>query len=258
MRRTGGTFYGVEYSLKGPASLEDKLRNEVRKGKGKVSMEAAFDATHDVVRYTYMAKGRDTIMDEVAATLKGMRKKGFTVEDMGTTYTLQTGETVPCLMAHVRHPNGQVFEFQWHTRESQAIVHENHPLYEVVRDPALDWNRDWDIMGKAANRAKGVKRRTEWFPGQRVQKVLDRDRHGVYCVAAASDKEGTDGDRARGAGRHRAGRNGPTDVSGGNRRLQPGRPPPRPGDPGGDGQDPGGGLLRPPGIARQRSIGRTT
>lgn len=152
---SGGTMYGLDYRMKQPTSIAAKIGQDAKKSGS--SFESAAESLNDVVRYTTVSDDKDFVShyDSVKKKLDG---KGY-AEVKCKNYFKQFEE------GKVKHKavqsvfedlEGNRFELQFQTPESQAVKNMKLPLYEEIRkSETSDLRRD-ELSKQMENLAKKI------------------------------------------------------------------------------------------------------
>ena len=121
----GLSAVGLDYRIKSKDSFLRKIRTEWKPG---------FDyEVKDIIRYTYV-DGPETQADKIINTLEDMSAQGYNTIKI-KNYWLNEG-AYKGINTQVKAPNGQIFELQYHTKESFDIKDgKMHRLYEEARLP---------------------------------------------------------------------------------------------------------------------------
>jgi hypothetical protein len=121
----GGYLDGLEYRLKSPSSVFEKIY--VRPEKTPIV------DMNDIVRYTEI-QNPDKLVSSVQGTISDLEKNGYEIIKLKNTWI---DDTTPYqgINAQIISPDGQSFELQFHTPESFALKNseEMHGLYEQTR-----------------------------------------------------------------------------------------------------------------------------
>ena len=127
-----GKMYGLDYRLKQPTSMAGKIGAD-SKSDG-LSFDEAGANIKDAIRYTAIVDEKN-FTDSYKQIKKNMEDKGYTETRCKNFYEMYDNGTscqkaVQCVFTD---PQGQTFEFQFHTPSSQGAKELNHPLYEEAR-----------------------------------------------------------------------------------------------------------------------------
>lgn len=124
----GGQLLGYDFRLKSESSLERKVGDKTREG---MTREQAAGAIKDSLRYT-VGLDPDRYTDGVSGALTTLESKGYEITEAKNYW--QPGDPYSGLNMVAQHPDGHVFELQFHTPDSYAMKeHDNHVLYERYR-----------------------------------------------------------------------------------------------------------------------------
>jgi hypothetical protein len=130
--RFGGRMEGLEFKFKSPDSLQRKL---VTKSPDKgMTIDQYGNYLSDALRYTSMFPP-DKYVDGTRAVLADLNARGYRIVDVQNTW--KPNAPYKGVNTNVRSPDGQLFELQFHTRQSFDVKMEQHVLYEQERDPKL-------------------------------------------------------------------------------------------------------------------------
>lgn len=158
-----GTLEGLQFRIKGKASLERKLVEKAGE-KGLTVREYAKRVT-DVLRYTQVSDP-DNLAEDCLLAMDNLRKMGYSTVE--ATNTLKdTNAVYRGINTLVRAPDGYVFELQYHTPQSLEIKEINHKLYEEQRLASTSIARKLVLKDQMLRNAKKVERPKE------IDKIAD-------------------------------------------------------------------------------------
>lgn len=124
----GGKMEGLDFRLKSEESLARKIATD--SAKNKISIEHAVKDITDVNRYTGIFS-KESLINNAQLVDKNIQASGFTLIKVKNTFG-QPG-AYQGLHYIYQHPNGRIFELQFHTPESIKIKNQAHKLYETSR-----------------------------------------------------------------------------------------------------------------------------
>lgn len=125
------TWQGLEYAVKTPNSIEDKVERTV-KNTG-AQPETVFSNMRDVIRYTQICEPRD-IPQTTKDTISFLESKGYKLAQITNYYKNPFPQTgYKGMHLNFISPYGQMMELQIHSEHSFAIKQEGHDLYEQMR-----------------------------------------------------------------------------------------------------------------------------
>lgn len=124
----GGQMGGLNSRLKSEDSLTRKITTEM--WRKKVSAEHVASKINDTNRYTGIFES-DVLIEKANQVTQELSQKGFELR----TLTNSFGKKGPYqgINATFTHPDGRIFELQFHTAESFEIKSKNHGLFEEAR-----------------------------------------------------------------------------------------------------------------------------
>ena len=157
----GAKMYGLDFRMKQPTSMAGKIASD-SKDDG-VSFDQAGAGIKDAIRYTAVIP-EDKFTDGYNQIKSSMEKKGYTEVRCKNFYDLYAkGESAQKAVQSVyKDKDGQYFEFQFHTPNSQGAKELNHPLYEEQRAKTTSVARAKELndimtrIGKNVSDPKGV------------------------------------------------------------------------------------------------------
>ena len=124
----GGEMEGFDFRLKGEESLARKIATD--SAKNKITIEHAAKDITDVNRYTGIFS-KESLINNAQLVDKNIQASGFTLIKVKNTFG-QPG-AYQGLHYIYQHPDGRIFELQFHTPESIKIKNQAHKLYETSR-----------------------------------------------------------------------------------------------------------------------------
>ncbi len=135
-----GSALGAEddFRLKSAGSLARKIKSDRADDALHRSARDVADDIGDALRYTTILDG-DRFSEGVNQSLATLEAQGYTVLKVKNSWLTDRNhpkyEGYRGVNTNVRSPEGQVFELQFHTRQSFDMKQTvNHPHYEVSRD----------------------------------------------------------------------------------------------------------------------------
>ncbi|HEY0691186.1 MAG TPA: hypothetical protein VGD71_19375 [Kribbella sp.] len=123
--RPGEVAHQLESRIKSPASLARKIWKYGRKNRPAL--------TDDVLRFTVLAEGPDTLVDSARGTVDRLNAAGWRVESAHQSYL--DDSRYKGLHAIMRTDSGVQVEVQFHTSESIGVKTLTTGLYHTERDP---------------------------------------------------------------------------------------------------------------------------
>ena len=129
----GGSMYGLDYRLKQPTSLGRKIASDAS---GKANgLEGSANNIKDAIRYTavFDTENFSEGYNSLKSDLESKGYKEYRCKNFYKAYKDKKSvqKAVQCVY---ESPDGQKFELQFHTPQSQGIKEINHPIYETRRD----------------------------------------------------------------------------------------------------------------------------
>lgn len=123
---------GLEYHLKGPDRLKEKVAEELEARPGLTAAQA-LSSVPDTVRFTF-CYGEDGYAAGVRADFDRLRSQGF--ELAKSLKNSWVGDQYKGINSQWREPEtGQRFEVQFHTQASFEAKQLTHDAYERIRNP---------------------------------------------------------------------------------------------------------------------------
>jgi hypothetical protein len=134
---------GLEYRLKGPDRLKEKVADQLRSTPS-LRPAQALSVIPDAVRYT-LKYDEGTYTAGVRADIQRLQDAGFTQIERRNTWT---SEQYRGLNSRWREPqSGQLFEVQFHTQASFEAKQLTHAAYERLRNPATTDEERGELHG---------------------------------------------------------------------------------------------------------------
>ena len=134
-KQSGGNMYGLDFRLKDETSLTRKIITDTNDPSEDVwNYQKAARNIKDAVRYT-MTFDDDGFSNGYESTKKALEKQGF-VEMRCRNYWQKYADgdaPIKSVQCVYKAPNGQMFELQFHTNNSQGAKELCHPMYEEAR-----------------------------------------------------------------------------------------------------------------------------
>ncbi|GIZ52277.1 hypothetical protein NCCP691_22910 [Noviherbaspirillum aridicola] len=151
--RYGGELSGLERRFKTAGALAKKLEHRLPQ------------EINDALRYT-MVFEPDRLAEGVQSVLRTFTQSGYA--NLLVQNNFRTGVPYIGINVILRSPENQVFEVQFHTRESLALREQNHDLYQIYKvTPAGDPDRQV-LMRRMLDNASQV------YIAPAVQQALQR------------------------------------------------------------------------------------
>ncbi len=134
----GTDMVGLEFRLKGPERLKEKVADELR-AKPERSISAISENMPDAMRYTYQFKDH-RYTDGYWAVHTRLLENGYSLDTRRNSWESSQYKGIN---TRWRTPEGQLFEIQFHTYESFQAKQLTHEAYERIRSPLTpDRERD--------------------------------------------------------------------------------------------------------------------
>lgn len=123
---------GFDHRLKGEDRLTEKVSRQVE-SQPELTYEQAFTSLKDAIRYTFQYSD-DHYTEGLHADSNRLKSAGFELVELRNTWT---SDEYKGINSRWREPGtGQLFEVQFHTKDSFEAKQFTHPAYEKIRDPA--------------------------------------------------------------------------------------------------------------------------
>jgi len=150
--QTGGKLQGLEYRLKTPASLADKIvRDMTSTG---TSEEDVLAHIYDTVRYTNISEPED-FTQNYNNVVDALKEEGYTVVRVKNTIADATA-SYRGVNTIVESPDGYRFELQFHTPESFDVKQTTHALFELQRAASTPANEKLALAQQQAQMSAGI------------------------------------------------------------------------------------------------------
>lgn len=121
---TGMNIFGLKYRIKSKASLLEKIEKNYDPEGNEYEIK-------DIVRYT-LGSDADSLVDKTLLAIDKFGQEGYNTFRVKNTWS--EGSSYNGINTLIKDPNGQVFEVQYHTKESFELKNgELHELYERQR-----------------------------------------------------------------------------------------------------------------------------
>jgi hypothetical protein len=143
----GAEMGGLEHRLKTEKSLARKIQDDSREHNG--SIERAASNINDAVRYTLIFKP-EVYTESAIKTIDGMRDAGYQFERVKNFW--KKGDDYQGINGKVRHPDGFLFEVQFHTKSSFDTKEKTHPLREK-RIASPNVKEQWKLFSQGVRMA---------------------------------------------------------------------------------------------------------
>lgn len=152
--RNRGEMEGLDYRLKGEDSLKRKVATELLEDEY-LDPADAVARMKDSVRYTMRFDGGD-YSPSADAVMQQMSDRGYEQVSIKNTWG---GDGYQGINSAWKHPEtGQVFELQFHTKESFDAKMKAHDLYEEARLPGTTPERQRELNEQMSEIFKAVPR----------------------------------------------------------------------------------------------------
>ena len=123
---SGGEMAGLEFRLKTPSSLYEKLYERPDDD------DAEIEDMKDIIRYTEI-DDESELAENTQETLDDLKSEGYVVLKVKNTWTDEKS-SYKGINTQLQSEDGQMFELQFHTQESFDLKNgEMHTLYEKAR-----------------------------------------------------------------------------------------------------------------------------
>lgn len=142
-----GTMEGLEFRLKATKGLAKKISNYMAQG---LTLEQAVAKVKDSLRYTMSLDEEQYVMGLFAA-LKSLENKGHNIAEVKNYW--DDGDAYQGINVVVRHPDGFLYELQFHTPMSFEVKQANHDMYDQFQKET-DPEKRYDLfiqMSEAAS-----------------------------------------------------------------------------------------------------------
>ena len=131
----GGELSGLEYRMKTPESMTNKIARdraagEVADGVSDADVASRFS---DLVRYTQTGS-TETLSQQITQTLSALEAKGYRINKFKNRFDNPVGgyKDIMVQLEHIQ--TGQKVELQFNTPKNLSIKEEGHKFYEITRD----------------------------------------------------------------------------------------------------------------------------
>lgn len=134
----GASMSGLEFAVKAGKSSSEKIDREHedhKKETGKDdsrSDEQILSELKDVVRFTQFSP-HEKLAENASKTIKMLENKGYEIMACKNRYASPKQEEYYDIKIVAKNPEGQLFELQFHSKESLDVKNKNHGLYEKQR-----------------------------------------------------------------------------------------------------------------------------
>lgn len=159
VNRSGGTLTGLEYRVKSPSSIYEKMYERVEK--------TEITDMNDLIRYTQLNSG-DDLVESMQNTLKQLEDSGYKVTKFKNSWPNAT-KPYKGVNVTLESVEGQKFELQFHTQESFNLKNgELHKLYEIQRvldegsERYLELEDEMLELSRQLEPPKNINTMTEW------------------------------------------------------------------------------------------------
>lgn len=132
----GGELSGLEYRMKTPESMIDKIARDRREGEIAVGVSDADAASRfsDLVRYT-LTGSPETLSQQIPQALSALEAKGYRINKLKNRFDNPVGgyKDIMVQLEHIQ--TGQKVELQFNTPKNVSVKEEKgHKFYEISRD----------------------------------------------------------------------------------------------------------------------------
>jgi hypothetical protein len=178
-KKYNGEMYGLDFRMKQPTSLAAKIGADVKEADNRITFKEAAGDVKDAVRYTVIldddnfTKGYQNIKND-------LESKGYKETRMKNFYQMYkdgdaSQKAIQCVY---EDKNGYVFEFQYHTDNSQGAKEVNHPYYEEWRNKTTSDSRKGQLDELMKSTGKQVKDPKDVYTLKSYK--LDKNGNKVY------------------------------------------------------------------------------
>ena len=149
---TGMNILGLKYRIKSKSSFLEKIEKNYSSDGNEYEIK-------DIVRYTLGADA-GSLVDKTLLAIDKFEQGGYNTVRIKNTWG--TGSSYNGINTLIKDPNGQVFEMQYHTKESFDLKNEElHELYErqrkIVDDESEEYLKIEDQMIELSGKLKSPK-----------------------------------------------------------------------------------------------------
>jgi hypothetical protein len=156
--RANGKMYGLDFRMKQPTSLAAKIGADTKEAQGRITFKDAANGVKDAVRYTVILD-EDNFTKGYNAIRSDLESKGYKESRAKNFYQMyKDGESSQkAIQCVYETKDGYVFEFQYHTDNSQGAKEVNHPYYEEFRNKGTSDSRKAQLNKLMKNTGTQVK-----------------------------------------------------------------------------------------------------
>ncbi|MDF2608883.1 MAG: phage head morphosis protein family [Lachnospiraceae bacterium] len=131
---TGMDILGLKYRIKSRSSFLEKIEKNYNPDGNEYEIK-------DIVRYT-LGTDPDSLVDKTLQSIDKLGQEGYNTVRIKNTWGV--GSSYNGINTFIKDPNGQVFEMQYHTKESFDLKNgELHELYERQRKITDDESEEY-------------------------------------------------------------------------------------------------------------------
>jgi hypothetical protein len=131
---TGMDILGLKYRIKSRSSFLEKIEKNYNPDGNEYEIK-------DIVRYT-LGTEPDSLVDKTLQSIDKLGQEGYNTVRIKNTWGV--GSSYNGINTFIKDPNGQVFEMQYHTKESFDLKNgELHELYERQRKITDDESEEY-------------------------------------------------------------------------------------------------------------------
>ena len=144
-----GTMEGLEFRLKATKGLAKKISNYMNQG---LTLEQAVAKVKDSLRYTMSLDEEQYVMGLFAA-LKSLENKGHGIAEIKNYW--DDGDAYQGINVVIRHPDGFLYELQFHTPMSFEVKQANHDMYDEFQKET-DPEKRYDLFIRMSEAASQI------------------------------------------------------------------------------------------------------
>lgn len=147
VKELGGTMYGLDFRLKQSTSMGRKIASDAREDG--IDFNTAGSKVRDAIRYTAVFDN-DNFTEGYEKTKAKLESLGYTevrCRNYYKTYREDPDYNQKAVQCVFQNKDGQMFELQFHTVDSQGTKEVSHPMYEEHRAASTS-QRDKHVLNK--------------------------------------------------------------------------------------------------------------
>lgn len=157
----GAQLVGEANKLKTPDSISRKIISNSKLENVDVATAAA--GVHDALRYTVQSASDEDYVDTINNTISTLQKQGYTLEKFKNYWSPPSEDSMyEGVNTNFKDKNGNIFEVQFHTKESLDAKGKLHPIYEqfrkdeITKDERDTLARSMFKINQSLKRPKGI------------------------------------------------------------------------------------------------------